>query len=671
MRRFFTGAAPLLVVWLCGSTAAHAATIPSAPDSTTAIAIDWGAFNYGRAVDCWTRGDYRTAANYLEQINVTTSSSYAQADRAAFLLAMAYLRLHDARAFERVAARAGSDTGSPWRRWIRYCALIEPSSRSSSATTPAAPAEFAGAGVMEAALLLEGGDATAALSVLDASKPDDSIASVHLYIRALARHSLGQDASADWEALARRKPANTAEADLVGRAAIELATTRLAQPERAATALDLTPTQSRYYTRALQMKALLAIEHGDTAAAGQTLRTLQKDHPHAAGSRDAQLMLGHSMMERRYWYAALRYFEAASNDWEADSLAVARLEHGDGVDAAWSVWQRRDAWNDEIRLAPEALLTSAGAIADASLSATTSTPLPASNDDARSLWPGWSSTDSVVALERYTPAPEESERIRSIERAAESARAELAHQNARFAERTAELERQRRYLDRGARAAQTSADSLDASIIRLNALIARLDAALAELTHVRDGALAHVAARTRDMTTQLEDEIVFMRALRHFHVDGPQRDRPERFPEGVPSTADVLAHEEALAAQAEQFLGFFAAHYSGVIRLSFDRAWRPHLAENSKRLKGELATEMARARGIDASIDSTRAALAHDPELASIATRSNALVATVDSLDVAEVTTRKGDRDRGGEARPGHAGGRARRHRLPHGRCEL
>src|SRR4030095_4235622 len=142
-------------------------------------------------------------------------------------------------------------------------------------------------------------------------------------------------------------------------------------------------------------------------------------------------------------------------------------------------------------------------------------------------------------------------------------------ENTRCDERRTGLERRGRYLDRGAQSAQASADTLEASMARLSTLIARLDAALAELAHVRDGALAHVAARTRDMTVQLQDEIVFMRALRHFYVDGPQRERPERFPAGVPSTADVLAHEEALAVQAEHFLGFFAAHYAGVIRTSF------------------------------------------------------------------------------------------------------
>jgi len=188
---------------------------------------------------------------------------------------------------------------------------------------------------------------------------------------------------------------------------------------------------------------------------------------------------------------------------------------------------------------------------------------------------------------------------------------------------------------------QASTDTLATSIARLNTLIARLDAALAELTRVRDGALAHVTARTREMVTQLQDEIVFMQALRHFYVDGPQRNRPPHFPDGVPSTADVLAHEQALALQAEEFLEFFATHYSGVIRVSFEKAWRPHLVDNSRRIHAELETAMARAHAIDTSMDSSRTRLANDAELAAIQKRRNTLTTRMDSLAVAGVKARR------------------------------
>ena len=631
MRRFVIGAACVLA----GLTCVSASSFAAAANADTTI-TNWDEFYYGRAVDGWVRGDFRAAADCLEHIDVTPASTYPNADRAAFLLATAYLRLNDAAAFDRVAARASSDTGSPWRRWIRYCALLE------SRAPATAPSAFSGGEIMEAALLVENGNATAALAVLESKGSADAVAAIHLYLHALARQSLGLSAASDWEALASRSPQNPAEADLIGRAAIELATGRLAQPERAAQALDLTPRQSRYYPRALQMRALLSLETGDTTAAGATLRSLTAHASSASGSRDTELAFGRMLMERGDWTGALRHFESASRSWSADSSSVARLEHGESVDAAWSTWRARNNWNDEIRLAPEALLSLAGSMADASLLPGANSPAAAGDKDVAALWPSPApAADSLSTWQVHSPSEAEWARVRATEDAGKASRAARAQATAHYQERHAELDRHGRYLDRGSRSAQASADTLGASIARLNALIARLDATLAELTRVRDGALAHVAARTHEMATQLQDEIVFMQALRHFYVDGPQHDRPPHFPDGVPSTADVLAHEEALAHQAEDFLQFFAAHYAGVIRVSFEKEWRPHLADNSRRLHLEMESEMARAHAIAASLDSSRAQLPHDAELAAIQRRCAALTARMDSLGVVEVNARR------------------------------
>ena len=93
MRRLLIGAACVLSSW--SNVPAFAATSSAPVDSLAASTVNWNAFHYGRAVDCWTRGDYRAAANYLEQIDVTPASTYSEADHAAFLLASAYLRLND------------------------------------------------------------------------------------------------------------------------------------------------------------------------------------------------------------------------------------------------------------------------------------------------------------------------------------------------------------------------------------------------------------------------------------------------------------------------------------------------------------------------------------------------------------------------------------------------
>lgn len=621
----------LLVTWLAGT--AGAAPAPVAPPAS----IDWNAFHYGRAIDCWSRGDLREAAGYLEHIDITPASPFAHADRAGFLLATTYLKLNDTREFERVAAVAGSESGSPYRRWIRYSALVVLQPLGSTAA--AAPRDFAGGDILEAALLIENNQVAAAIELLDESEPTGPLASLHLYMRAGARRSAGGDPTADWEALAGRKPSHAHEADLVGCAAIELALSRIAQPDRARRALEQVPATSRYRAHALRLDAMLSMEAGDTARASSALRALEKDHSLAAGRRDTHSALGAMAMKQHHWYAALRYFETAEDDWTDESAAIERLARGDDLTAVWSAWRQPQNWNDEIRLSSDALFARVFEMADESTRKHAEPPAAADDRVAESFWPAEApgasvAWDSTRVLTRATPSSEEWERVTSIERASVAARSELARVDARAAERREEIERRARYLDRGRASAFASTDSLAAATARLGALIARLDLALADLERVRDGALHHVASRTRDMISQLRDEVVFMRAIRHFHVDGPERARPEPLPPGIPAPSEVLASEEALALQAEGFLQFFAEHYSGVIRLSFERVWRPHLAQNSRRLRGELAVETARARGLTASIDSTRAALANDPALAAIERRRGALAVTIDSLDV-------------------------------------
>ncbi|MCK5619222.1 MAG: hypothetical protein KAJ17_07470, partial [Candidatus Krumholzibacteria bacterium] len=100
------------------ASTAHAgeASLPASTDTTTRAPMaprvvnpsptEWDALNLGRAVDLWLSGDLRGAAELLETIGISPTSSFGRADRAAFLLAVAYLNLDDPRAFHSVARRS-------------------------------------------------------------------------------------------------------------------------------------------------------------------------------------------------------------------------------------------------------------------------------------------------------------------------------------------------------------------------------------------------------------------------------------------------------------------------------------------------------------------------------------------------------------------------------------
>ena len=182
--------------------------VPMVPRVVNLSPTEWDALSLGRAVDLWLNGDLQGAAELLETIDISPTSSFDLADRAAFVLAVAYLNLDDPRAFHRVARRSADEVGSAFRWWIRFCQLVE-SAKGGSPETDVAfrlPTDLPGAGVLGAALLLEAARPHDAIRLLDSTKPEHVLASIHYYLRALAIEASGSDPTKDWERVAKIKP---------------------------------------------------------------------------------------------------------------------------------------------------------------------------------------------------------------------------------------------------------------------------------------------------------------------------------------------------------------------------------------------------------------------------------------------------------------------------------
>jgi len=589
----------------------------------------------GRAAYAWRDGDVRAAAALLETLDVSLASTSPCAERGAFLLASAYLTLRDGAAFEAVASRAGSATGSPWRQWIHWARTF--AGQSSPGT--AAPSPFPGADIVTASLLLEAGQAPAALRLLDATTPDPALASLHLTVRALARARSGADPSRDWDALSLLKPASELEADLVARAAFELAGARVAKGQDARGFLERVPANSRLAPRARHTLAMQALAHGDTAAARARLDETLDAHPYYDGRRDLKLALGTMAMDRGHWTAALRYFESADDNWVDERLALDRIASSDSL--AWSEWERQDLWRSDVRLAPEAVMSAVLALAGSALNLAAQPSLSPDPDLAKALWPAWDKTpraslEFAGVLARHTPTPGEWNTLQALRSHRSETAARLARTERDILDREAEIARRLTYLDRGAGRAHESAGALATASGSLDSLVTRLDAVLRELEAVRDTTLAHVASRTREMGEEIRRDALFMRALRHFHVDGPNRDRPQVFPPGVPSTTSLLAREDSLSAEIASFLLLCAERYPRIIHRSFAEVWRPRLLDDSRVLRDRARNELARANRIAVGLDSTRALWRNDAVLAAAHARRTALANTRDSLDVAE-----------------------------------
>lgn len=627
------------------------APVPAATDSVPALRTltpaEWDAFHLGRAVDLWCAGDLRGAAELLEAIDVSPASTFERADRAAFLLAAAYLRMNDRESFERVAARTGDAAGSPYRRWIRYSQLAQSLTHApGDDAATRLPDGMPGVDVMAASLLLELERPAEALTLLESTPSDASLGSIHLYLQARARAASGADPMHDWERLAERTPAGALDADLIGFANLEIAAARITAGSDAGEWLARVPPGSRYGVRAAHLRGLNAIAAGDTASGTQILSEILKDHPQYEGRRDVKQKLGAISMRRSFWHAALRYYESAEDNWSDEVETLDRIEAPAEASTIWGAWEQPSMWSAELRLAPEALIESVDAHARASLDLRATPDLSPAADMGKALWPSLEGTretaawDSTDVLSRFAPQATEWDALRAVQSRERDAANRLARQDYIVAQRREELRRRVDYLADGRAQADSSEASLVRASSRLAALLARLDAALVQLKAVRDGALSQLTARTRDMVEGVERDVIFMHALRHFYVEGPRLDRPERFPDGVPSPAELLTREETLSIAAESLLTVFAQHYPNVVNRSYAEVWEPRLMGGSRTLNSALRAELTRAHRVGASIDSTLAAYANDPVLAAALARRNELATRTDSLRTAETALR-------------------------------
>ncbi len=76
-----------------------------------------------RATQLWQQGDVRGAVHWLATIDIGPDATFAQADRAAFLLAVAHLSLGDRASFLNVAAYGDPASERLYRQWLSYAQL--------------------------------------------------------------------------------------------------------------------------------------------------------------------------------------------------------------------------------------------------------------------------------------------------------------------------------------------------------------------------------------------------------------------------------------------------------------------------------------------------------------------------------------------------------------------
>ncbi len=557
-------------------------------------AASWDSVNLARATHLWHQGDLRGAVPLLETIDISQQSAFALADRAALLLAVAHLRLGDREAFLRVAQmnKAGDNA---YRQWLQYVRLLvtgtaEPDMQRLEQDFWKLP----GTVVLTAASLLESGHTNAAAQLLNDRQSGNEFAALHRYLEALAVAEPGRKAIGAWRDLAAE-----------------------------VSAASLAPAQ---------VHALLALAAGDSAAAREIFADKMPDEVNGPEARGVVRMAGQLEAAAMAWTTALQYYDTAMTSWEREANWLESLAESDQASAAWETWTRWTPRENEIPLPDLNWSAALGHLAGGATDLTRDAVFQ--RDDFQLITDPATGPLRPQRIHAQTHGPDQDQwrRWDSLMAAQNQAEAELERRKRALADLEIKRDRRLAYLASGRRSATERTAELDRVLAELDLMLARLDLALADLDRTRAEALRQFAQRAATLIDDLRTSLIYVQAVRHFHVEGPAAKRKQDWPAGVPSPAELLDLEEALADEALAFLTLFGERVPELVNRSCREVWVPRLAVDGPALRLAVAAEQQRGLRLIAGIDSTAGALPITEEIVVAAARLEAQATALASL---------------------------------------
>ncbi|HYM82494.1 MAG TPA: tetratricopeptide repeat protein, partial [Candidatus Limnocylindria bacterium] len=550
-------------------------------------------------------GNLHTVVENLEGIGFSAPSSFVGTDRAAFLLGQAYLRLGAHDRFVRLARVVSEwERESIYTQWVAYQLLLVDAETGAGSAPDSSQTQR---------LVVARG--------LAAGTP------LGLYLEALGR-SAGADAERTWTELSDADTASVLGRDLAGAALLRRATLMIQRGEDPRTLLQAVPPGSRYASRALHMLGVVCMERGDGERGAAVLDSLLADDPDYAARREVRLALAGQALDQNRWEDADRIYQSIDRDWTGHRDTLQRILSGNAFDSLWPAWQRGNALSDALPLdaLPSRMLAERLAAASTDFGAGPSLampPLDAPPPRATLAWP--------VA----SPPPAAWSALAISERRLGETRYELERTRWTIDREREALGDWRRYLDIGFDRAGREADSLRARSTLLDSLRRTLDALDARLVTVRDESTHRLLARTAELLRSCENSLLWLRAMRHFHIDGPNHARATTAPTGLPSQEMLVTNEAALARAVLGFAERFAAETPALIARSYQDAWRPGLIDRAWTLGDDVKSYLAWARKLGTSIDSSIAAASSSERLRRLEALAAQLDRTTDSLAVA------------------------------------
>ncbi len=416
--------------------------------------------------------------------------------------------------------------------------------------------------------------------------------------------------------------------DLIGASILERATRGATSGEDPRPLLATVPSGSRFDGRARHMQGLAALERGALDEGRVALRSLlDGDTPYAA-RREILLALAGLAMDGSDWEEASAIYEKADREWPREHVALASLGTPADYDSLWASWRGDASLSDaialDVRPGPQEArrLTLAAAKLDTEPDLVRPT-LDAPAPSARFSWP-------------VAPPPADAWRaVARSEHALLETAYELERTRRALEEEARLLAERRRHLAFGRRRAGEEALLLGARAATLDSLQGMLANVAARLRSVKEGAERRIAARTARILERSDDQLLWTHGMRHFHVEGPNRERPIRLPVGVPSPDSLTREEAAVTRAVRAGAERMAAEAPGVIARSYENAWTPRLIARVGTLGAAVHGAHEWAGALAGAIDSSLAAAGESGTLRELAARVTALEQTADSLRTA------------------------------------
>jgi len=577
---------PLMSLFPGSPTAVEASSPDSAARGVAALA---------RAAAEHRAGNRRGVVEQLEPIDFASGPRFPEADRAAFLLAQAYLALGSYERFVALAHDVASWAPTFYTEWIAF--------------------QLAAAG--------EG----VGIPTGDAGSP------LERYIAAVEAEAAGQDADAEWKKLAEADTVTALGRDLAGGAIVRGATKMLERNEDPRALLATVPVGSRYASRARHMAGVVALEHGDPETGRQMLEALLADDPTYGARREVELVLASIALEQGAWESAHDGYARADRDWTAHRDTLERMKAHPDDPALWARWA--------IELPQAELLLDLGPaereadrLAAAARDLTVRAPgaTPALTAPAREAALPWAVTPPSSADWDSLDG--------SARRLGESA-GELERTRWDHAREREQLDALARYLAIGLGRGRTEADELSRHAAFLATVRSTLDSLDARIRAVRDESLRRILMRSAAVVVRAGNDLLWIRGMRHFHLDGPNRERALPPPAGYAPPDSVTDREEELAHAIEEAARALAADAPGLVDRSYRTAWRPGLIDRVARQDSTVAAALKWTRRLVTVIDSSLAATASSPELERLALRMKRLTKQTDSLELADAALRR------------------------------